>query len=55
LGVRAGDPDAVGNQDLVDLLEFGGEQAIKGMFEANIVARPSALVSHACAWMKETP
>jgi hypothetical protein len=36
----AGDPYPIGGEDFIDLLKLAGEQAIKGIVEANLVPTP---------------
>ena len=44
----------VRNENLVDLLKFGGEQTIKRVVEADLTVLSLAALSHACRCLEES-
>jgi hypothetical protein len=55
VGTLASNPRLVGNQLLVDLLEFAAEQPIKGVIKLHLIPIPThPSVSHACVRLSET-
>ena len=53
LAAIADDPNPIGEEDLIDLLELGDEQPVKGVFETDIAL--AAPLSHVRALLTETP
>src|SRR5260370_1385494 len=54
-GSLADHPDAVGNKELVDLLELRREQTVKGILKSNFITLPASALSHAREQWPSTP
>ena len=52
LAAIADDPNPVGDEDLIDLIELGDEKTVKGVFEMQITL--TAPLSHVRALLRET-